>query len=290
LQSRVPRALIIAVLAVAAALLSACSALRLGYGQAPELAYWWLDGYADFDDPQTVRVRADLAAWFAWHRRSQLPDYADLLSRAQAELPADTTPQRICLWWDQLRSRIDVGLEQGVPAAADLMLTLKPAQWQHMERRYAKGNAEFRDEYLDADPAQRLKDSVQRAIARAETVYGRLDEGQRQLVAATVAQSPFDAELWLAERQRRQQDALALMRQPPATRDAAQAALRAYVEHVKRSPRDDYRRYAQRLTTFNCGFAATLHNATTAAQRQAAVQKFKGWEDDLRALAADLPK
>src|SRR5580765_4822032 len=39
------------------ALLGACSALRIGYGAAPDLVYWWLDGYVDFDDTQTPRVR-----------------------------------------------------------------------------------------------------------------------------------------------------------------------------------------------------------------------------------------
>ncbi|MCX7224461.1 MAG: hypothetical protein NT071_02345, partial [Burkholderiales bacterium] len=43
-----------------ALLLSGCSALRLGYSQAPELAYWWLDSYFDFTEAQTTRVRADL--------------------------------------------------------------------------------------------------------------------------------------------------------------------------------------------------------------------------------------
>jgi hypothetical protein len=59
---------------------------------------------------------------------------------------------------------------------------------------------------------------------------------------------------------------------------------------MNRSPRDEYRRYAERLSQFNCTFAATLHNATSAAQRQAAGQKLKGWEADLRSLAADAVK
>jgi hypothetical protein len=52
------------------------------------------------------------------------------------------------------------------------------------------------------------------------------------------------------------------------------------------SPRADYRRYAQALSQFNCQLSADLHNATSPAQRQVLVQKLKGWEADLRALAA----
>jgi hypothetical protein len=37
---------------------------------------------------------------------------------------------------------------------------------------------------------------------------------------------------------------------------------------------------------FNCGFAATLHNGTSAAQRRSAAKTLAGWEGDLRALVA----
>ena len=69
-------------------------------------------------------------------------------------------------------------------------------------------------------------------------------------------------------------------------RDAiVRAALRAYMAHLWRSPREPYRRYQEKLESYNCSFAARVHNSTTPAQRQAAAAKFKGWEADLRALA-----
>ena len=66
-----------------------------------------------------------------------------------------------------------------------------------------------------------------------------------------------------------------------------QAALRMFAEQAQRSPRPPYRAYQQRLKQFNCEFAAQLHNATTPAQRQAAADTLKGWETDLRVLAAE---
>jgi len=57
-------------------------------------------------------------------------------------------------------------------------------------------------------------------------------------------------------------------------------------ERATRSPRADYRAYQQRVTQENCALAATMHNAMTPAQRQVARSKLKGWEDDLRVLAA----
>ncbi|KNZ32561.1 MAG: hypothetical protein AD742_12215 [Methylibium sp. NZG] len=280
----------IAALCVVLALSAGCSALRFGYNQAPDLGYWWLDSYIDFDDAQTLKVRNGLTGWFAWHRSTQLPDYAQLLVRAQAEALADTTPARVCEWWATLSVRLDSAFERAVPVGADLMLSIGPKQVQHMERRYAKANGEFRSEFLQGDPAKRRKASVDRAIERAELLYGTLTDGQREQVARMVGGSPFDADLWFSERKRRQQDALQMLLRlnaEGAGRDKAEAALRAYIERWRRSPRDEYRRYAEGLADFNCSFAASLHNSTTAAQRQTAVQKLKGWEGDARALAAE---
>jgi len=278
------------VLGALLAALVGCSAVRFGYNQASELVYWWLDGYADFDDAQSRRVRDALGQWFVWHRRTQLPDYAGLLARAEVEVLADTSPERACRWWGELRQRADLAAEHALPFAAELIPTLSAEQIRHVERRHAKANEDFRSEYLSDDAAQRLKDSVKRAVERAEVLYGRLDDRQRERIAQGVAGSPFDAELWFAERQQRQQEALQLMRhmveEPPA-REAAIGMLRSYFDHIMRSPREPYRRYAEKLERYNCAFAASLHNTTTPAQRRAAALKLKGWEANLRALAAD---
>ena len=85
------RAAIIAALAAVLVLVSGCSAIGLVYKQADTLAFRWLDRYADFDDAQSLRVRESIAAWFSWHRRTQLPDYADLLTGVEADVLADTT-------------------------------------------------------------------------------------------------------------------------------------------------------------------------------------------------------
>ena len=270
-------------------MLSGCSALRIGYSQAADLAYWWLDGYADFNGQQTLRVREALTQWFAWHRKTQLPDYAQLLVRAQAEVRGDTTPARVCEWQGELIKRAHTAWDQAAPAAAEWALSVTPQQIQHLERRYAKANDEFRDDYLQEDPRERTEATIKRTVDRAESLYGRLDAAQRTRVAAAMARSPFDPELWLAERKLRQQDALQLLRRlgaDGASREQAQGALRVYVDQLERSPREVYRRYSERLAEFNCAFAASLHNSISPVQRRAALSKLSGWEGDVRALAA----
>lgn len=283
------RALIIVVLCGVLALASGCSALRLGYGTAPEIVYWWLDGYVDFDHAQSQKMRDAVARWFAWHRRTQLPDYAALLARARSEVLADTTAARVCEWQADIVARARTALDQAVPDTADLVLTVTPQQIRHIQHHYAKKNDDFRDDYVQPDLRKRAEKALDRTIDRAEMLYGHLDDAQRARIAQALTSSPFDPERWLAERQQRQHEALQMLRRltaEGASPDQAQAALRVYVEHLLRSPREAYRRYAARLDEFNCAFAAELHNSTSAAQRRTAAGKLAGWEGDLRALAA----
>ena len=63
--------------------LGGCSAVRIGYNNAPALAYWWLDSYIDFNDAQAMQVRDSLNTLQAWHRKTELPAYAELLRQMQ---------------------------------------------------------------------------------------------------------------------------------------------------------------------------------------------------------------
>ena len=295
LPSALPRARarspIIAALSLALLLaLAGCSMLKLGYSQASPLVFRWLDGYVDFDDAQAERVRAALDEAMAWHRRSQLPDYVELLARAQAEAAGDATPERMCAWGRELRARIDPVAQYLAPTIAEIAFTLTPAQIAHIEKRYASNNDEWRDEHWQREPKKRQRAAVQREIERAENFYGKLDGPQRELVARAVAASPFDPELAFAERQQRQQEVVALarrLREGGIGRDDAVAQVRSYLQRLDHSPRDGYRAYAERLAAHNCSFASDLHNATNAAQRRAAALKLKGFEIDLRELIAD---
>jgi hypothetical protein len=283
------RRLQLCIIAAVALLLAGCSAVRLVYNQGQTFAYWWLDGYFDFDAEQGNRAREALSDWFRWHRATQLPDYAGLLAQAQRQILHDITPAEVCRWSDDLRRRLEVAYAHGVPALAELLRTLRPEQVRQVEKRYRKADEDFRNDYLQATRAEQLEAMNKRTLSRAEMVYGRLDEAQRKLIADGIAASPFDARRWLAERQARQREIVDTLRALQVARaDAAraEAALRVFAAHAVLSPRPAYREYQQRLYEHNCALVARLHNSTSPEQRRHGAERLKGWEDDLRALAA----
>jgi hypothetical protein len=284
------RPIIAALSLLALTVLAGCSMIKIGYGQASGFAFRWIDRYVELDDPQELRVRTALDEWFAWHRRTQLPDYADLLARAQSELPNDSTPERMCAWAREIRTRVDTALERAAPVIAEVALTLSPAQITAIEKRYASTNDEYRGDFVQRDMVKRRRAAVQREIERAESFYGSLDAGQREFVARSMAASPYDADIAFAERQSRQQDVVAMLRRLTSARAGqadAEGEVRAALQGFQRSPRESYRRYSERVVAHNCAYASALHNGMSAEQRRAAVKKLKGYETDFRTLAGE---
>jgi len=269
--------------------LTGCSSVRLAYGNASQLTWWWLDGYVDFSREQTPVAKRAIDRYFDWQRTTQLPELAPLLAQAQGVVQDPTTPAAVCRWQDQVREKLEPSLQRALAMAADLLPGLGEPQFRSIERKYTKNIEQMRKDYLQADPADRLEESYKRALERAENIYGRLGDAQKRVLREGVAASPFNPDLWLQERTRRQRDTLQTVRRLQAERadmDTRVAALRQLVVRIEKSPDPEYRAYQVKLNDYNCTLAAQLHNATTAAQRLKARDQLKGWEDDLKALVA----
>jgi len=270
-------------------LVAGCSSIRLVYNNGEQLGWWWIDAYFDFSREQTPQVKAGINRLFAWHRSTQLVPYAALLHAAQAPVMEQTTAAEVCRWQARVRDALQPALERALQEGSAVVPVLGKAQFDHLQEHFAKGNADRRDKYLQDDVDERRDAAVKRALKWAEGLYGNLDRPQKLVVEAGVAASPFDAKAWLAERERWQGEALKTLRGLAAEHadpDRVLAALRALAERAERSTDPVYRAYREQLATYNCAFAARIHNATTPAQRQVARDRLKGWEDDLRNMAS----
>lgn len=278
--------------------LGGCSAVKLAYNNLPELSYWWVDGYADLNEVQSLQLRADLARLHEWHRKNELPRIAELLGQIRRMAPADTNPEQVCLLYQDVRSRLDTVVDQMLaqPGALLLASRLSAAQLKHLEARFAKGNQEWRRDRIGVERSEQIDKRVERELERAEQFYGTLDERQRKLLLDAVTRSVFDPQRVFAERVRRQQDMLATLRAlgsgtgngngAPAIDPAlADAALRAYAGRLARSPDPLYRAHAQALVLENCQTYARLHNSTTAEQRSRAGARLAAYERDAREVA-----
>lgn len=279
----------LAALLALAGLLQACSAVKFVYNQAPELAYWRLDGYLDFSDAQTPQVRQALASMHQWHRQTQLPAYAEALQTWQAWMPGELQEAQACGIADEVRAKLLAISDRGEAAMLAFINTLEPRQLDHLQRKFSKINAEYRDDFLDGTPQALLEKRFKKAVGRAEMLYGTLEDKQLALLRRQLAQSSFDARVALAEHQRRQQDALLTMApliSGQSTAEPTRLAMRGYFERALNSPDPAYRRYQERLMREMCAAWAELHNSTTTAQRAKAAQTLSGYAQDFKTLAA----
>jgi hypothetical protein len=281
-------------------LLAGCSMVRLAYSQAPTLTYWWADRYFDFNAEQSQQLKEALDGWYDWHRRTQMPDYASLLAKGQRDVMGPLTREAMCGWRDDVQRRLDPLVDQLAPKLAALALTLTPQQLRRLETRWAKNGDDMKRDFAQDDREERRKASLERTLERYEDFYGRFDDAQRERLSQLLITSPFDADKWLAERERRNRDTISTLNgliTAAKTQDAALAQTQA-VAAVKliasrnlRSPRSEYAAYQERLSSENCALAATVHNLMTPAQRQHARSKLRGWESDVRAImASESPK
>ncbi|RZI96966.1 MAG: hypothetical protein EOO54_30145, partial [Haliea sp.] len=89
-----------------AGVLAACSVVKLAYNQAPELAYLQLDGYFDFNDTQTSRVKDELVKVQRWHRSTQLPAYSEFLKKWQGVITGDLSEAQVCAAAEEARGSL----------------------------------------------------------------------------------------------------------------------------------------------------------------------------------------
>ncbi|MDB5860399.1 MAG: hypothetical protein JWQ76_4088 [Ramlibacter sp.] len=268
--------------------LGACSAIKLGYGTLPDLAYWWLDGYIDFNETQGPLARQEITRLHAWHRQQELPRLGEMLGRLEQLAPGSISPPQACAVVTEVQARMNGVADRAEPAMLGLATTVTARQLRHLERKYRNNNETFRKDWLDL-PASELKDKrYQQMLERAEKIYGSLDEPQRVVLRQGIAQSMYEPQRILAERQRRQQDLLHTLRrmaEPGTATDSARTLLRAYLERVQHSPDAGYRSWQDALVQEGCRMFSAVHESTTAAQRQQAVRRLRAYQRDLRELS-----
>lgn len=274
-------------------LLAGCSTLQLAYNQAHTVLYWWIDGYADLNDPQSARLRQDIEGLMAWHRQQELPGYAQRLRQWRGMASQDLSAEQVCREADAVRAATGRLLERGHEPLTRLVLTLSAAQLDHLQRHQTKSNEGFEKDFLRGSASDRLDRRLERTVDRYETLYGPLSDSQVALVRHSLQTSPFDASRALAQRRERQSELLTLIRQlqagpgrPPAAGDpvprAAGQALLGWLQRGLFPPATGGE--AAAWVRHGCEAFAELHNSTTAQQRRHALQVLQEYESDLRAL------
>ena len=268
--------------------LAACGVIKMGYNNADTVVPLWLNRYLDLDSAQKGLVRQRLKSLLAWHRSTQLPDYARLAADLQKRAADPITTADFALLDKEMLRRAETMVEHAIPDAADLLLTVKPEQVKTLQKKFADNDEKFRDDNLRGDVERRQKVRYEKALDRAEEWYGRFDRQQRAAIRRASDARPLNNEFVLAERQRREDELVALVGRvvrdkPP--RETVIGLLHTYYERLELSPDRERRAFQEALHHATDEMNSAIANLATREQRDHAVEKLQQWIDDFKKMA-----
>jgi len=252
-----------------------CSSVTLAYNQFPLLASLWADSYLDLDSAQRSKLKAQLAALQAWHRREELPQWLALLRQAQEALDDGVTQDELLALERSARTSAQRTLQHAAPLAAPVLAGLRPEQWQHLQKKMDEKTAEWRDKHAGrGGPGERAK----RYASNLERWLGDLDR-------PTLKQARADAQGWHFD--------LAAMSQGRALRQARTLeALKAWSRQdlaggtallmQNALPQPSEQPYREQIIAS----LLMLLNGMDADQREAVRKHWRDWDTELKTLQA----
>jgi hypothetical protein len=273
------------------ALVGACSSIKFTYNHGDTLLYWWMDGYVDLDSSQSALVKKDIDKLFHWHRQTQLRDYAKLLANGQKQLAGNLTQADLLRDYQEIKHSTELLLNKAAPELADVAQAMRPEQITHLEKKFAKNNADYRKKFMTGDTAKRQKVRYEKTLDQFEFWFGSFSRDQEAAIRRASDARPLDNDIWLEERMRRQQLIVSMLRKVQAEKMNKEATV-AQVQAIVKDTFD--RLESPERKAFYDGYIDTtskliLQVATmaTPAQKAHAHKRMQSWIDDFNTLAAD---
>jgi hypothetical protein len=274
---------VLAALALAA-LLGGCAMVRMTYNNAEPLVRYNAHDYFDLNEKQSEQFRKRLLQFHDWHRASELPLYAGLL-RAAAQRGAKTVTREDVAWAAaEMRARYRVLIARAVDDAAPILVTLTPRQIAELEKRLAKANKKYADEFLPADEDKRLRIQARRLARRFEDWTGTLDDEQEARIERFVKAHLRTTQMRFEDRQRWQREAVELIRRYRTAKELAPRLADVFVQPARhRRPE-----YVQALVAWESDLTdliVELDRTLSPEQREHALQRVERYAEDFEALA-----
>lgn len=194
--------------------LGGCSTIRLAYNQADNIAAWMADDYFDLTVEQKQAFRTHFHRFHAWHRSTQLPDYAALLEAAQQRIGAGATLADADWLTEAVQTRMKTMVRHAYKDAALMLSQLSDQQLQATRKEFDQRNRKFAREFgRGASPDEQRRLRARRHIERIEHWTGPLDASQEARVREMSGALALITEQRYQERLKRQGEFLALLEQ-----------------------------------------------------------------------------
>ncbi len=177
---------------------SGCS-VKLVYNQLDWLIPWYLSDYLDMNGEQDDFFDERLQRYLAWHRKSQLPEYASLLRSIADDVNDGLNEQEIQRFQRETERLASVLMERLAPDVVAVFVDASDEQLAQLYKALDKDGERYRKRYVKQSLQQQQESQVDDVIDTIERWTGPLNDEQELLVSQWGAQyQPMGEELYQA--------------------------------------------------------------------------------------------
>ncbi len=268
---------------------SGCSTIDFAYSMAPTALGLMADNYLDLDGEQETLLKERLLTLREWVRTTQMPVYAKLLNEVRTRTAGKVAVEDVVWLTAESRSLWRVTGMRVATEIAELAPRLTADNLAALKKKFARNNAEYTKDTIDATPRKQREKRLERVKENAERWYGSFDDTQMERIKAMADALPMNPRLILEDRIRRQNALLAILQgivdKTLARAEAEQRLIPLFTDfEAGRSPA--YQAHAATYLRESQVMTTEIANLASAEQRDTAQRRFKRWVDDMANLAA----
>lgn len=267
-------------------LLAGCSATRIVYNQLDWLIVWYVSDFFTLDDAQEERLEQLVRKNVDWHRRDQLPKYAQLVR----EIDRDATTGAVTLsaidrHYGRMIELWDEFIVKTIPDVSEFFLLLGTEQVDEFIANLEESNQELWEEYAGQTAEERRENRHKSTIRGIERLFGRLSRDQKDLVRL-YQDGLHDVSLeWMAGRRQWQQEFRDLVVERPPEPEFSERMARLMLM-PNENDRAEYRMLVEENRLLMMRMIVALDAELTDKQRKKFSHRMKKLARNIEILAA----
>ncbi len=265
--------------------LAGCSVLSL-YRYADWIILWQADHYLDLTSDQRHDLAQRLTPLLARHRQEAIPQYEAVLVQGRQRLERGLTSQDID-WvyanYDRLRADL---FDRVIADSGVVLASVDSRQVRTLEAAFQKDRAKIA-RFVQAPTPERLKKRADAIIDWLDEWLGSLSKEQEAQIRQWSLALPDNQQFWATYQQQRQQELLALLRQPRTPEHVTRELSALLVVYPDQAGPQAYQDAVRQMRTAVKTMALAVDQQVTADQRRHAVAKLQRLIDQLHDLQTE---
>jgi hypothetical protein len=256
------------------------------YRYADWVILWQADHYLDLTSDQRQDLAQRLTPLLARHRHEAIPQYETFLVQSRQRLERGLTNQDID-WvyanYDRLRADL---FDRVIADSGVVLASVDSRQVRTLEAALQKDNTKAA-RFAQAPAPERLKKRADAIIDWLDDWLGSLSKDQEAQIRQWSLALPDNQQFWATYQQQRQQELLALLRQPRTPESVARELGALLVVYPDQTGSPAYQDAIHQMRTAVKTMALAIDQQVTADQRHHAVAKLQRLIEQLHDLQTE---